>query len=201
MACYHVTSANIQHFHSTFIHFSFNVHYSNTYTNKQTINCFIVMAMVGLMLSLPELPPTTTKPFLRHLTAILTASWPAKEILLHQCIFSHACISVVSMPIGFIFAVLIDGDKDNKFSEQDSMNERYLHWKTWPIYGWRVLPSQRCGEISHRIRLTTHAFDTCLMQAGLYRVINAHIEHHADCICLVHRASLGAHWLKGLQPR
>ena len=69
--------------------------------------------MVGLMLSLPELPPTTTKPFLRHLTAILTASWAEKEILLHQYIFSRVCISVGLMPIGFIFAVLLDGDKDN----------------------------------------------------------------------------------------
>ena len=108
-----------------------NFDFSNTYKNRQTINCLIVMAMVGLMLSLPEpvraqAPPA--KPFLRHLTAILTASWPEKEIfLLHQFIFLHVCISVVLMPIGSIFAVLLNGDEDNKLNEQDSINEIYLH--------------------------------------------------------------------------
>ena len=130
--------------------------------NKHTINCLIVMAMVGLMLSLPELvraqaPPA--KPFLRHLTAILTASWPEKEIfLLHQCTFLHVCISFVLMPIVVILAVLLDDDTDSNLSEQDSMNEIYLHWKTWPTNGWRVLPSQRCGEISYRIRLTNRVY-------------------------------------------
>ena len=39
--------------------------------------------------------------------------------------YFHVCISVVLMPMGFIFAVPLDGDKGNKLSEQDSMNEGY----------------------------------------------------------------------------
>ena len=72
----------------------------------------------------------TRKKFLRHLTAILTASWPEKIFLLHQSIFSHVCISVFMMRAVFTFDLLLDGDMDNKLSEQDSIIEIYLHYKT-----------------------------------------------------------------------
>ena len=73
--------------------------------------------MVGLMLYQPEAivcaqaPPA--KPSLRHLTAILTASWPEKKIsLLHQSKFSHFCVLVFMIHAVFIFAVLYDGDQN-----------------------------------------------------------------------------------------
>ena len=75
--------------------------------------------MVSLMLYQPEhivcaqAPPA--KPFLRHLPAILTASWPEKKItLLHQSIFSHFCVLVFIIHTVFIFAVLLDGYKKNQ---------------------------------------------------------------------------------------
>ena len=78
-----------------------------------------------------QAPPA--KPFLRHLMAILTASWPEEKIfLLHQSIFSHVCISVFIIPTVFFFAVLlakstakiktVGGYKNNKLSEQGSIN-------------------------------------------------------------------------------
>ena len=77
--------------------------------------------MVGLMLYQPEpivcaqVPPA--KPFLWHLPAILTASWPEEKIfLLHQSIFSHFCVLVFMIHTVFIFAVLLDGDKNNKLN-------------------------------------------------------------------------------------
>ena len=150
-------------------------------TNKQTkktINCLIVMAMVGLISSLPEpvrpqAPPA--KPFLRHLTAIFTALWPEKEIfLLHQRIFSHVCISVVLMPIVFIVAVLLDGDKDNKFSKQDSMNEIYLHCKRHDL-----LTAEGCCHRKDAVRYLT--------ASGLQPVHNIYwnVLWITEIICLI----------------
>ena len=89
------------------------------------------MAMVSLMIYLPEAfacSGTASKTILTasHGHSHRIMSWRENLLTASKHIFT--CLYLSFYDTHCIFAVLLEGDKDNKLSEQDNMNKRYLHY-------------------------------------------------------------------------
>ena len=79
--------------------------------------------------------------------------------------------------MGLIFAVHLDGDKDNKLNEQDSINEIYLHCDRHDLpTAETVLQLQRCGEISAVRYLTPSGLQPVLAGNCVFPII-PYINH------------------------
>ena len=100
-------------------------------------------------------------------------AWKGNLLTASTHIFTCLYLSCL-MPIVFIVAVLLDGDKDNKFSKQDSMNEIYLHCKRHDL-----LTAEGCCHRKYAVRYLT--------ASGLQPVHNVYwnVLWITEIICLI----------------